>query len=93
MTREELAERIDISPHYIYEIERGSKTMSLQTLELIALELNQSIDYLFWGNSLPFSQDEDSDANDELREILEQLPTAKRNAVSDILSAIIPYLK
>ena len=31
-TQETLAEKLDVSPHYIYEIERGSKTMSLKML-------------------------------------------------------------
>lgn len=37
LTQEQLAELIDVSPHYIYEIERGSKAMSIQTLEKLSI--------------------------------------------------------
>ena len=32
LTQEKLAECLDVSSHYIYELERGVKTMSLYTL-------------------------------------------------------------
>ncbi len=32
LTREKLAEIVNVTPHYIYEIERGMKAMSLETL-------------------------------------------------------------
>ena len=31
-TQESPAEKLEVSPHYIYEIERGSKAMSLKML-------------------------------------------------------------
>lgn len=35
LTQEKLAECLDVSSHYIYELERGVKTMSLYTLSTI----------------------------------------------------------
>ena len=36
LTQEKFAELINASPHYVYEIERGIKTMSLSTLDRIS---------------------------------------------------------
>lgn len=36
LTREKLAEIVNVTPHYIYEIERGMKAMSLETLANIS---------------------------------------------------------
>lgn len=39
LTQEKLAECLDVSSHYIYELERGVKTMSLYTLNDLRLVL------------------------------------------------------
>ena len=36
ITQEQLSEEINVSPHYIYEIERGLKQMSLETFMSVA---------------------------------------------------------
>ena len=91
MTQEQLAELIDVSPHYIYEIERGSKAMSIQTLEKLSVALRQSIDFLFWGNSVPYSND--CPCEDRLSTLTNKLPKESREALADILTVLIPYLK
>lgn len=94
LTQEELAELIDVSPHYIYEIERGSKAMSLQTLEKIAVSMHQSLDYLFWGDSIPYNANAEAPiSKDRLADITEDLTPEKRAALADILAALIPHLK
>lgn len=50
LTQEGLAELINVSSHYIYEIERGMKSMSLETLMLIAEKMELSTDYILSGN-------------------------------------------
>lgn len=92
MTQEQLAELIDVSPHYIYEIERGSKAMSIQTLEKLSAALRQSIDFLFWGNSMPYSEDSHP-CEDRLSMLTNNLPKESRDALADILTVLIPYLK
>lgn len=49
LTQEKLAELINVTPHYIYEIERGMKSMSLETLILFAEKLELSADYILFG--------------------------------------------
>lgn len=92
MTQEQLAELIDVSPHYIYEIERGSKAMSIQTLEKLSIALRQSIDFLFWGNTVPYSEDS-RPCEDRLSILTDKLPKESREALADILAVLIPYLK
>ena len=49
LTREKLAEIVNVTPHYIYEIERGMKAMSLETLANISSALELSSDYILFG--------------------------------------------
>ena len=49
MSREELAERIDVSPQFVAEIEYGKKGVSTKTLYLLSQALNTSADYLLDG--------------------------------------------
>ena len=43
LTQEGLSEIVNVTPHYIYEIERGMKAMSVETL------MNLSVDYILYG--------------------------------------------
>ena len=45
LTQEKLAELISVSPHYIYEVEKGLKSMSLATFIDLCTVLNVSTDY------------------------------------------------
>lgn len=92
MTQEQLAELIDVSPHYIYEIERGSKAMSIQTLEKLSIALRQSIDFLFWGDSIPYLSDSHP-CEERLSTLIDKLPQEKREILADILDVLIPRLK
>ncbi len=47
LTQEALAERAGLHPSYIGQIERGTKTASIFTLEKLANALNVPIAYLF----------------------------------------------
>ena len=49
LTREELAERIDVSPKFCYDIELGAKGMSVDTLCKLSNELMLSTDYILFG--------------------------------------------
>ena len=50
ISQEKLAEMIFVSPHYIYEIERGTKAMSLETLMNMSEALKLSTDYILFDN-------------------------------------------
>ncbi|MFR4350150.1 MAG: helix-turn-helix domain-containing protein [Roseburia sp.] len=48
-TREDLAEKIEISSKFLYEIEMGRKGFSIAVLRRIAEELSVSCDYIIFG--------------------------------------------
>lgn len=48
LSQERLAEEINVTPHYIYEIERGLKTMSLETLINLSKALDVTTDYILF---------------------------------------------
>lgn len=88
LTQEEFAEKINVSPHYVYEIERGLKTMSLPILGKVSETLNVSADFLLFGErpdtSLP---------SDSLDLLIDSLSSKNRIAVAKILETLLPYLK
>lgn len=83
-----MAEKLDVSPHYIYEIERGSKTMSLKMLISISEALDLSVDYILFGFRKEYSP-----PTDELDLLISELSPTQREAVTDILKAAILYIK
>lgn len=89
LTQEKLAELTDVSPHYIYEIEKGLKCMSLTTLADIATVLNISTDYLLFGTQEYSSQEQ----IDQLDLILNGLTGQKRQNIAEVIKLLLPYLK
>lgn len=57
-TRDELSEIIDISSKFLYEIEKGRKGFSADTLCRIAEALSASCDYIMWGENNECSNEE-----------------------------------
>lgn len=92
LSQEKLAELIDVSPHYIYEIERGSKTMSLYTLDRLVTSLNVSADFLLYGHKnkehLPLEGQ-----TDKLSLLTDTLTPRKRTMLADIVEILLPRLK
>lgn len=50
MTQEALAERIDVSPQYISDLERGVVGVSIATLKRLCLVLGVSSDLILFGS-------------------------------------------
>lgn len=92
-TQEKFAEMIDVSPHYIYEIERGSKTMSIYTLDSVASTLGVSTDYLLYGIPSSDARNSLNQEPDKLSLYVETIPPRKRDSVAEIMKAILPYVK
>ena len=70
LTQEKLSELINVTPHYIYEIERGMKSMSLETLILLSEKMELSTDYILFGvqrKNLGLIYQMLDEANDERR--------------------------
>ena len=61
ITREKLAELVDITPRFVADIERGSVGLSVPNLRKICEVLNISSDSILWGNN------NEIDINDRLK--------------------------
>lgn len=85
ISQEKLAETVSVSPHYIYEIERGMKAMSLETLINIISALEISADYLLFGKQ----QCENVPLYDQLQMMNEERRLRAENA----FKALLPYIK
>ena len=88
MTRDQLAECIEISNTYLSQLERAERNGSLTVICKIASVLNISLDYLIYGNdSIEVSKED----------IIEKINTvdSKRTlqVIDTILNTIIPNLK
>ena len=55
-TREQIAEIAEISPHFLFEIETGRKTMKAKTIINLAKALNVSTDFILTGNTTPLAK-------------------------------------
>lgn len=60
LTREQLAEMIDLSPQFITDVEYGNKGISISTLYQLSQALNVKADYLLFGKT--YDIDNNSDA-------------------------------
>lgn len=49
LTQEQLAERIDVSPQYVSDLERGVVGISLSTLKHLCMELHVSSDQILFA--------------------------------------------
>lgn len=85
ISQEKLAEMVDVSPHYIYEIERGSKSMSLETLMNLSVALQLSTDYILFGNQTADIV--------SLSEQLAKMNEKQRERAESAFKALLPYIK
>lgn len=58
MSREKLAELVDITPRFVADIERGSVGVSVPNLKKICEVLHVSSDSILWGNINQISLDD-----------------------------------
>lgn len=85
LSQEKLAEMVFVSPHYIYEIERGTKSMSLETLINLSGALKLSTDYILFGDC--------SGETAPLSEQLDKLSHEQRQRVESAFRLLLPYIK
>ena len=88
LTQEQLAELIDVNPHYIYEIEKGLKIPSLPVLVAISEQLHVSIDNLLVANVPNTDNDKD-----ELDRLIKNLNDTQRSNLANVIRSLYPYLR
>lgn len=87
ITREELAERIGVSPRFCYDLEMGLKGMSVTTLSNLVDTLGVSADYLLFGES---AENQGCATGISL---IESCPPEKREYLNKIISYYLQALK
>ncbi|MBE6560627.1 MAG: helix-turn-helix transcriptional regulator [Ruminococcaceae bacterium] len=88
LTQEALAEKIDIAPTYISDIERGIKAPSLNTLVDLIKELEISADYVLQG-SVDSGKEH---IYNEITQKLDGLAPKQRQFISDFIDRYIKSL-
>ncbi len=86
MTREALAEKADISVQFLSDIEKGKKSMTVNTLKNISNALSVTPDYIITGNP-------ESDTCNEISSIIGTLNEEQKKTIRDVILLIIESWK
>lgn len=78
LTQEELAERIDVSPQMISNLETGKKAIRPENLLKICIALDVSADYLLTGSDR-------SASSDPIYQKMSALPLRERRLLTDLI--------
>lgn len=87
-TQEKLAEKIDVSDAYIGQIERGERSLSLETLIKLANELGVTVDYLL-QDSIQITDDH---FMNQVKQIMIQRSSKEKQLALDILKMMFTHL-
>ncbi len=85
ITQEQLSEMINVTPHYIYEIERGMKAMSMETLINLSETMELSTDYILFGNQRRNLG--------EMYRMLDEMSDERRLRAEKVIVQLLPNLK
>lgn len=86
-TREALAEKVDISAKFLYEIEAGKKGFSADTLCRISRALSVSCDYIMYG------EEKEHRSKERIICVLEMLKPRQISQIQDILEILSNMLE
>lgn len=78
LTREMFAEKIDISPQFLAEIENGTKGMSSETLYKICEQSDASADYILLGRN-------ESTSSSPAAKMLNEIPPQYSILIEDVI--------
>lgn len=81
-TREKLAEKVDISAKFLYEIESGKKGFSAETLCRISQALSVSCDYIMLG------EEKEHRGTEKIICVLEMLEPKQVSRMKDLLELL-----
>ncbi|WP_435921785.1 helix-turn-helix domain-containing protein [Paenibacillus sp. DYY-L-2] len=88
LTQEKLAEKIEVSDAYIGQIERGERSLSLETLVKLANQLGVTVDYLL-HDSIEISDDQ---FMNRLRQIMTGRTAKEKQLALDVLKLMFAHL-
>lgn len=88
LTQAELAEAIDISDTYMGAIERGERSLTLDTLVRLVNRLGVTVDYML-SESV---SDCDSNITEQFKQIIDGQPMNRKQMAIQILRTIFSYM-
>lgn len=88
LTQAELAEAIDISDTYMGAIERGERSLTLDTLVRLVNRLGVTVDYML-SESV---SDNDSNITEQFKQIIDGQPMNRKQMAIQILRTIFSYM-
>ena len=87
LTQAQLAESIDISDTYMGAIERGERSLTLDTLVSLVNRLGVTVDYLL-ADSV---SDTDSNIMEQFKQIMDGQPLQRKQMAINVLRTIFSY--
>ena len=87
LTQAQLAEAVDISDTYMGAIERGERSLTLDTLVRLVNRLGVTVDYLL-ADSVA---DNDSNIIEQFKQIIDQQPLERKQMAINVLRTIFSY--
>lgn len=89
LTQAQLAEDIDISDTYMGAIERGERSLTLDTLVRLVNRLGVTVDYML-SDSV---SDNDSNIMEQFKQIIDCQPLGRKQMAINVLRAIFSYFE
>jgi len=89
LTQAQLAEAVDISDTYMGAIERGERSLTLDTLVRLVNRLGVTVDYML-ADSVT---DSDSNIMDQFKQIIDQQPLERKQMAINVLRTIFSYFE
>ncbi len=87
LTQAQLAEAVDISDTYMGAIERGERSLTLDTLVRLVNRLGVTVDYML-ADSVT---DSDSNIMEQFKQIIDQQPFERKQMAINVLRTIFAY--
>lgn len=94
MSREKLAEHLEVSPQFIADIEYGSKGVSIKSLYLLSQALGVTTDYILAGSV--YELDGDSEAarvQEQILDLLHRCDAKQLKGIRDIAEIYVDGVK
>lgn len=89
LTQAELAEAVDISDTYMGAIERGERSLTLDTLVRLVNRLGVTVDYMLVDSV----SDNDSNILEQFRQITDGQPMERKQLAINVLRTLFSYFE
>ncbi|MGI6175078.1 MAG: helix-turn-helix domain-containing protein [Christensenellales bacterium] len=91
ISQDELAERADLHPTYIGQLERGEKNATIETIAKIAVSLDISLEQLLEKMVIPNDQKEKNRLPLLCYELISRMSTSEQEMIYELIKGIIKF--